>query len=65
MFIGVRSEPYLFHHNLDGFCLHLLLFLFLLIKKLLIINGLTNWRIGLGRNLNQVKIQGISNFQGL
>ena len=64
MLICVGPEPDLLHHDLGGFGLHLFLFLLLLVKKLLIIDGPAHRGICLGRDLHQVEVQRISNLQG-
>ncbi len=64
MFICIGSEPDLLHHYLGSFGFHLLLFLLLLVKKLLIVDGPANRGICLWRDLHQVEIEQISNLQG-
>jgi hypothetical protein len=53
MFICIWSETDLLNYDFNGFSLDLFLFLFLLIKKFLIINYLANRRVSIWRNLNK------------
>src|SRR6056297_1962200 len=64
MIIRIGPKPYLFHNDLAGLGFYLFLFLFLLVKKLLIINNLTNRWICLWGDLYQVQIHLIRHFQG-
>ena len=65
MLIGIRSETYLLDNHLGGVGFHLLRLLLALIEELLVVEYLTNWRIGLGTYLYQVELELICQFQCL
>jgi hypothetical protein len=65
MVIGVRSHSDFLYDHPGCLGLHLLLFLFHLIKKLFIIDDLAYWRTGARGDLNQVESQILRNDQGL
>lgn len=59
--LGTKAD--FLNHNLGGVSLHLFLFLFLLIEKLLILNDFAYWRIRVGRDLNQIQTLIVSYLQ--
>ena len=63
--IGVRAEAYFLYNHLGGVGFHLLRLLLALIEELLVVEYLTNWRIGLGTYLYQVELELICQFQCL
>ncbi|OQA07806.1 MAG: hypothetical protein BWY67_01644 [Bacteroidetes bacterium ADurb.Bin397] len=55
VFIGIGSEPDLFHHRFGCFCLSLFLFFLLFVKKFLIIDYPANGWISCWYNLYQIQ----------
>jgi hypothetical protein len=57
MLVSIRTKPYFFENNLGCLCLNFFKFLFLLIKKLLVINYFTYWWICAGGYLYKIKFK--------
>src|SRR6185312_3875541 len=55
MVISIGREANFFYLRNLAFSLHFFFFLLLFVKKFIIVNYFTNWRIGLRRNFNKVK----------
>src|SRR5689334_5870425 len=64
MVICTRRKTDLFYFGRFTFGLHLFFLLLLLVQKFIIVNDLTNWRIGLRRDLYEIQLLLLGHFQG-
>ena len=65
MIISIWPKPYFLYNNFGRFCLDFLLFLFLLIKKFLIINNFTNRRFRVRGNFNKIEFHFVCQSEGI
>ena len=65
MLIGLRSEAYLLDNDLGRIGFLFFLFAFLLVQELLVVQYSAHGRLGIRRDLHQVKVLFVGNLHGL